>query len=397
MKRIVLAVLVSIVFFAANAMHIQIGASGRKRIANQWFSGSVEIGATSGTLSSQVSAACQETDNGEYFDCILPLGTNLWSKTFYVWFVPGGGLSLYAATAPAFYALQGGAKRFTAAETVPLGTFGYTSLYANYAWDHAVVTIRGNPYSTVLNDTDTDRTVNGTLIPAGESRLLPFPIYLVMDEIENVKFYDLESGDEITCYIPEGENDIYWSGNYYCPSWTGDIRFSDGTSKAANIPPAEPLVFGDMAVTNADKILYAQNDMPIYADGKVVATNIQLQTWWDFDNSAWGNTPKAYINNVCVCPGHTTSHIIAYTVSTEGMKVYGGTGYVDFTMRQTPQSGYVGGSCTMRCWDATIGSTTSAYARTPSGHKAEVSAGTGTAKFRLKVDINTGAWSVYPL
>jgi len=209
----------------------------------------------------------------------------------------------------------------------------------------------------------------------------------------------MATGNEVIPYNYAGfgyYRQSYGTDGYYTLSWSGDIRICDGTV-STNYPPAEPLLFGNMATDSTNKILYARNDMPIYADGKVVSTNIQLQTWWDFDQNAWGGSPLAYINDTCVCNGHSTSHIIAYTVSTAGMKVYDGTGYVDFTMWQTPQSGYSGGNCTMRCWDAAMGSSTSAYADTPAGHKAEVSAGLGTARFRLKVNVKTGAWSVYPL
>ena len=193
MKRFALAAFAVSAVCAANAMHIQIGASGWSRHAGQWIDGSVGIGATAGTLSSQICAAYGWTDYGSYYYYVplgakrITTGNESWTESCYVRFIPGGGLSLYAATTSPDYTEQYGAKRFVAAETVSLGTFGYTSQYHNYAWDHAVITIRGDPYSTVLNDTDTDRTVNGVLIPAGEARALPFPIYLVMDEIENVK------------------------------------------------------------------------------------------------------------------------------------------------------------------------------------------------------------------
>ena len=391
---------------AASAFHIQVGASGWARHGQQWVVDTMEVGATSGTLSSQVAAALSTTDWGTYY-YYLPLGKRIeqggssWGEYCYIRFIPGGGLDLYAATASADYTETYGARRFTAAECVKLGTFGYTSQYHNYAWDNAVVTIRGDPYSTIVNDTGTDRTVNGVTIPAGEGRALPFPIYLVMEEIEGVKFYDLESGNEITChdYASYGKSGVYynWHGGYYCPSWTGNIRICDGTTAPTNQPPAEPLVFGDMKTANEYKLLFAENDAPIYADGKVVSTNIQLQTWWDFTQSEWGGSPKAYINATCVCNGHSTSHIIAYTVSTAGMKVYDGIGYVDFTMSQTPQSGYSGGGCTMKCWDASLGGSTSAYENAPAEHKAAVSAGLGVARFRLKVNVRTGTWMVYPL
>ncbi|MBO7721387.1 MAG: hypothetical protein J6T01_03180 [Kiritimatiellae bacterium] len=107
-------------------------------------------------------------------------------------------------------------------------------------------------------------------------------------EIENVRFFDLNSGDEIS--------GVYYnmSGGYYCPSWTGDIRFSDGTT--VTIPPAEPLVFGDMATANEDKVLYATNDMPVRSMFVNVTTNFQLQTWWDFSHDDWGSSPKAKID-----------------------------------------------------------------------------------------------------
>lgn len=34
---------------------------------------------------------------------------------------------------------------------------------------------------------------------------------------------------------------------------------------------------------------------------------------------------------------------------------------------------------------------------TPTEHKAEISAGTGAAWFRVKIDTRNGTWEVYPL
>ena len=50
----------------------------------------------------------------------------------------------------------------------------------------------------------------------------------------------------------------------------------------------------------------------------------------------------------------------------------------------------------MRCWDKNAGGDTSGYAAASDDHKAEVSAGLGTARFKLTVNILTGQWKVEP-
>lgn len=279
----------------------------------------------------------------------------------------------------------------TIAETVKCPTFGWVyAPYIDYRLEYGVFTMRGNPFSIVMNDTSEDRVVNGVEIKAGESARLPFPFWLKMGEVENIRFFDLTTGEEF--FGQSFPNMGYYNGSAYAPMWTGDFRFTDGTTKEKDVP-IEPLVFGDMSTGAENKLLYADNGFPIYANGKVVATNIYLMTEWEFDHGVWGSVPMAYINDTCVCSGHSTTHIIDYTVSTDGVVFYGnGKGYVDFTMWQTPQSDYSGGSCVMRCWDKNY----SSYANAPAEHRAEISAGLGVARFRVTINVNTGEWKVEP-
>lgn len=394
--RVLILAALALAGTGASAFHVQIGMSGYQVRSQQWYGGFVELGATAGTIDAQVNAWYGTTPYGNMRDYIYFPSSSGFDQG-YISFENNGNLR--ASTASHDYTSLYGAKTFTPAETVKLGTFGYQTSYHNYYWRNGVVTIRGDPYSLVMNDTGGSLTVNGVSIASRQAKPLLFPVYLSMPEIEGVKFYDLDSGTEIQPLDqrPNWQDTYYYIDGRYLLSYTGNIRISDGASSPTNHPPAEPLVFGSFKSANADKVLYAANNMPVYADGVVAMTNIALMTWWDFSHEDWGGSPQAMINGVVVCSGHSTSHIIDYTVSTDGMRVYDGIGYVDFTMSQTPQSGYSGGSCTMRCWDKSQGSGTSAYANTPAEHKAEVSAGTGVAWFRVKVNIRNGTWEVYPL
>lgn len=275
-------------------------------------------------------------------------------------------------------------SQFSLAEFVSIPTFGWINQYVDYGCYNSMITVRGNPYSVVFNDTDEDRTINGIEIKARKSKQLKFPIFLRTAEIPNAKFYDLESNDELTAS---------WNGNSYELWWTGNIRITNDGGVGPEVP-AEPLVFGDYVAANENKLLFAKNSMPIYANGHVISTNIYLYTWWDFTQEEWGG-PKAYINDTCVCGGHSTDHIIAYSVSSEGMTVYGGKAVVDFTMTLFPDGGKSGGACIFKCWDQSAGGEKSGYEAAAATKKAAISGGVGTvAAFRITLDLVTGVWSV---
>ena len=289
-----------------------------------------------------------------------------------------------------------GRKNFTCAETVDLGTFGYYNASIpgqDWRMNYSLFTCRGNPYSVVVNDTGIDRTINGVLVKEGHGARLPFPLELYMDEINGVKFYDLETWDELTPHADQYTGDIYLNSDHYYLGWTGDIRIVDPASN--RVISAERLLYGEDA---SNSIVYAENDYPIYEGRVLVSTNVQLNTWWDFTQSEWGD-PKAYINGVEVCPNHSTSHIIAYTVNAQDIYVseMSGEGTFYFTMSQTPESGHGGGSCVFKCWDANAGSTTAGYAAATSEHKAAISGGASTlAEFKVTINIYTGKWKVEP-
>jgi len=399
MKRIALSMLCIIAALAASAFHVQMGFSGKSnlleqliknsqinspRIQSPFWGWTAEVGKTPEYLRDpqiDILGRIYITQAGETFPLFDGVSVS-WNNPDRPEMVT---LSVYGG-------ISGVTADITIAETVNVGMLGYSG-DTSIRMEYGVFTCRGNPYSVVMNDTSTNRTINGVEIPAGDSALLLFPLYLKTAEIPNVKFYDLDSGVKLL-------SGTYYHNGCYTLRYTGNIRIRDNTSTSTFTPPNAPdetLVFGDMKTANEDKVLYAENDMPIRSAIVNMTTNIQLMTWWDFDHGAWGS-PKAMINGEVVCDGHSTDHIIAYTVNANSLKVNGisGKGYVYFTMSQTPGSGYSGGSCTMRCWDASLGSSTSAYANAPADHKAEVSAGTGEARFKMTINFYTGTWKVEP-
>lgn len=281
------------------------------------------------------------------------------------------------------------------AETTYVGTFGY--YYSaipgqDWRWFNAVCTMRGDPYSSISNFTGEDLNINGVLIKAGTSERLPFPHTLAMDEVPDVHFYDPYTGAAI---LPETDwaDRSYWDGAYHL-SWAGDFCITNGTSMTNREVSVERLVYSDV---DTNKLLYAQNNAPIYQGVIILSTNVSLMTWWDFNQNEWGD-PQAKINGEVVCPSHDTSHLISYHVNVGDVRVseMSGVGSFTFTMSQTPQSGHSGGYCIMKVWDAQYGNNKEAYAATPQNHKAEISAGTGVATFRVTLDILTRDWKVEP-
>lgn len=382
---------------AASAFHVEFGFSGKSMYLDYlirngrlispvtdipWRSWTCEIGETNSVLSiASGNPRVQLLERFETTNGTVPIGVNL------IWKNRHDTTRLSAEST----LTSVGDVNFLIAETVNLATIGYAASGGIYLISNGVFTCRGDPYSTVVNDTSEDRTINGVQIRAGESAALKFPVYIRTDEIDGVRFYDLDSDTEI---VPHdyGNGEIYRDGAYTL-GWTGGIRIVGGA--AVTNAPNEKLVYGDLNPANSNKLLYARNGMPIRSAIVDIATNVSLMTWWDFDESLWGS-PKAKINGEVVCEGHSTSHIINYVVSTNiTVNKITGKGNVSFTMSLEP-SGGVGGGCVMRCWDETVGSSTSAYYNAPTNHRAEVSAGLREARFVFEVDIYAHDWSVRP-
>lgn len=398
------------------AFHVQIGCSYRsnfvaellrntnnvvvdhdfKTVRHPYFSENTEFGATTEKYLSRTEGSSGPRARVSFGDSVRVKhkGEKGWTQYFFgpemYWRdtddTMNALLEAYAINNGEFTEEQGFYK-VRLAETVKVGDVPSYTGASNLTG--VVVTMRGDPYSLVMNDTAEDRTVNGVLIPAGRTASLKFPIYLKTPEIDGVKFYDLDSGAEL-------ETPDYWKGAYGL-GYAGNIRMSTATLTPTNAPD-EKLVYGDMAAENADRLLYATNDAPIYQSFVNISTNIMVNTWWDFAKTDWGGNPVAKINGSGVCNVHDTTHIIPYTVNADNLRVHGTLGYgvVYFTMSMTPSAGTSGGACVMRCWDASMPNTADGYADTPADHKAEVSAGTGVAKFKMTIWPATGKWIVEP-
>lgn len=380
MRRIV--AILSLLPMAAAAFDVQIGVSLRSIWTGGWFSDTVEIGGTSKIDTISATGVTK-----------LRIPVSIADLNF----MRGPTFSITVADN---FALR--QRFFVPSDSVVIdGDLGYDNRWGtNYEgplYTNAVVTMRGNPYSTVVNDTGADRTINGVLIPDGKSARLLFPLYLVMEELPNAKFYDLDTGEEIT---PTHTGDVmetavYYRNGAYCLNWGGDFRIScDRPTR--NATTNDVPIYADLKSEHAGAILFGRSGSPLYGPYSSV-TNFTLMTWWDFDQGQWGSSPQAYINDVCVCSSHSTGHIIDYEIDPSVFQVsFSNPGSFTFTMSQTPQSGKSGGSCVMRCWGRYYGADASGYEKAPVAHKAEVSAGTDVATFRVTINADY-TWKVEPV
>lgn len=247
-----------------------------------------------------------------------------------------------------------------------------------------VLTMRGDPYSTVFNATEQTLTVNGVTIAAGTGERLKFPVYLKTDEIENVRFYDLDTLKELSATYSDGA---------YLLGWTGNIRISTAPDPDNSVATAadETLLYGDIVTANADRLLYSTDGGGLVYSSALRGTNIALNVWWDFTQAEWGD-PVAYINGETVCPGHVTEHIIPHTVADGDPRSSSETREIYFTASLSPGESKAGGACTIRVYDQTAGD----YESVPTEHRAEVAAGTDTATFKLTIGPYGLWWKVEP-
>jgi len=372
---------------AALAFHVQVGVSGRNRLTGEWADETIEIGGggrlTNATIASldyrlrlelPPFALEQKYDSNGRIGVDAVVTQSIGSYPH--WMGPEEAVAIDGV----------GWDRVTPFSNIP---------YRGY--EHVVVTMRGNPYSVVVNDTGAARTINGVQIPNGESAKLTFPLFLKMSQIENVKFYDLASGDEITP-VPVMGSAYYYGA--YCLNWTGDIRVWCNHSPPTGTN-AEDLVYGDMKDENMDEILHGRDGSPIYGPAYIL-TNISFMTWWDFNQSDWGLAPQAKVNDEVVCSAHSTGHLIDYVVHSDKLKVDRKTNKATFifTMSLTPQSGssFPSSGCTFKCWDLAMGGSPESYETCPANHKASVYGYANTvATFKVTLSLFSDEWKIEPV
>ena len=149
------------------------------------------------------------------------------------------------------------------------------------------------------------------------------------------------------------------------------------------------LVFGDMSDASNSNILYGASGYPLYSMRDYLET-VTVMTEWVFEQNEIPN-PTAYINDVGVCYGHTTSHIIDYHIASSDNWAYdaaNNTIAITFTMRLGGDAGGSSPSVVQRCWLSTYDT----YDNAPDGARASKSGVLGdTATFRVTQNLATGA------
>ena len=93
--------------------------------------------------------------------------------------------------------------------------------------------------------------------------------------------------------------------------WFGRVRLDD----VSDYERKESLVYSDM-LANTGMPLFGSTNTLLYSDFHSLGSNVMAWTEWQFDQSKVGH-PIAYINDINVCDGHATTHIIPHTISTD--------------------------------------------------------------------------------
>lgn len=94
---------------------------------------------------------------------------------------------------------------------------------------------------------------------------------------------------------------------------------------------------------------------------EILFEGTSVKTEWVFNQSAYNTpvgytpveSPKVYINSTCVCPSHSTTHIVPYSMIEIASYDFDPITRIytfDFTMTIEKAPNAAGGSCTFRCW-----------------------------------------------
>lgn len=369
------------------AFNIQVGISCKSQRTGLYYWGTAELGKTpSYCLASEGAAS---TLNNLYGIPITlgtyDTGTSSGSIGTGFFFNDTYNTSSFSILADSYYP----AYTYTPKMGVPVFVeeMGYSYRpYVDRRFTDSVLTMRGDPYSLIINTTKKDLTINGVEIPAGESKRLIFPVYLAMEEVENIVFKSPTDHTVLQHYFHN-----LTSGPLYIIGWTGDILITINGEEDSSLSPTNFLpLYADIKSENQGKLLYAKNGAPVH-QSKITLEEVALNTEWAFSQAEF-DTPVAYINGVKVCEGHSTGHIISHKLNTNSITTdfSTGIGSFTFTMSLTASSG--GGNCTMRCWDSAYDT----YDSAPESHRASISAGMGVATFKYTLFCDTGEWKVEP-
>jgi hypothetical protein len=148
-------------------------------------------------------------------------------------------------------------------------------------------------------------------------------------------------------------------------------------------------------------ILHGKTNSVLYAEflKELSSTNYQVFTEWAFNDKYIPNTPKAFINNKCVCESHTAGHIIPHDISDKNPILHWNPETRSFnwdfsmSLQLNPSDNVYdpNESCTFRCW---VGADKYDDAKV----KAQVEGTMSTiANFKIVYSPITGEWTISAL
>jgi hypothetical protein len=248
------------------------------------------------------------------------------------------------------------------------------------------VYITSSPFKgkKITNMTSNDIVVYSNRIPKGCAKIIisdPIivdfskfsPNYVVRSEHDWNKIYSVISTNRYTTTFACMDNIIVYEPK------TNQTRKAEGW-----------LIYG-----KDNQILFGKNNAPLYSTFEMIE-EIYVNTEWIFDESSAGYT-TAFLNDENVCDGHSTTHIIPYTIATLNNWRYdaGSKSYIiDFTMKMVDSYAYAEYPVVQRCWASDY--TTFADAPDTKRATANVTVGSSSS-FRFIINSTTGEWTISAL
>jgi hypothetical protein len=210
--------------------------------------------------------------------------------------------------------LQGKTSPASVTDSI-FNTMGLTNVVVTWSMDNGLWLRFQNAtkYDAVI--TDTEGGTNWT-VAAGTGLTFTHRDYwakLTVDTTgaRNGTKLRLWSVDKNSTIAERSSFSSFYLGNESDASRFGRVRLDD----ISNYADKDTLLYSDMLANTGLPICGATNTL-LYADLHQLSSNVVAWTEWQFDQNNVGS-PIAYINDINVCDGHATTHIITHTISTD--------------------------------------------------------------------------------